>query len=79
MTETGDRAISLSLIGANRAVQAHLVIAGSEGGQYPQVLNTGPGRAVVAWVGKGGSRREIRLALIRFEAGTTGSSVALKE
>lgn len=79
MTETGDRAIGVSLIGANRTVIERRLIDQSEGGQYPQVLNTGPGSAVVAWVGKSGSRREIRLALVRFGEETTGSNVALKE
>lgn len=79
MTETGDRAVGVSLIGANRTVLRKHLIAGSEGGQYPQVIAAGPGRAVVAWIGKDGERRAVRLAAINFGTDTQGASVALKE
>ena len=79
MTETGDRAISVSLIGADRTVLRRQVITGSEGGQYPQVISAGAGRAIVAWIGKKGDRREIRLVAINFGSELQGTSVALKE
>jgi hypothetical protein len=79
MTETGDRAIEVSLIGGNQTVLRKHLITGSEGGQYPQVIASGPGQAVVAWIGKAGERREIRLVAIRFRAETEEASVALKE
>ena len=79
MTETGDRAIGVSLIGGNRTVLRKHLIAGSEGGQYPQVIAGGPGEAIVAWIGKVGERRESRLAAIKFGADTEGASVALRE
>lgn len=79
MTETGDRAIGVSLIGPNRSVLQRHILAGSEGGQYPQVISAGPGRAIVAWIGKSGERREIRLVAITFAIESPGSTVALKE
>jgi hypothetical protein len=79
MTETGDRAISVSLIGTNQTVLHNRLITGSEGGQYPQVVATGSDQAVVAWIGKVGERRELRLVTIRFGNATTGATVALKE
>ena len=79
MTETGDRAIGVSLIGANRTVLRKHLIAGSEGGQYPQVVEAGSGRAVVAWTGKNGERRTVRLVAIKAGSDTQGASVALKE
>ncbi len=77
-TGTGDRAVGLSLIGASRDVLEQHTIAGSEGGQYPQVLSVGPGRALVAWVGRSGERRAVRLAAITFNA-SEGSAVALRD
>jgi hypothetical protein len=79
MTETGDRAVGVSLIGANRTVLQKQVVTGSEGGQYPQVIAAGPGRAVVAWIGKNGERRVVRLVAIDFDPATQGAHVALKE
>jgi hypothetical protein len=79
MTEAGDRAVGVSLIGANRTVLRKHLINGSEGGQYPQVIATGPGRAVVAWIGKDGERRAVRLVAINFGTDTQRASVALKE
>ena len=78
-TETGERAVSVSLIGADRAVLERHLVAGSEGGQYPQVVATGPGQAVVAWIARMGERREVRLAAIKFGLETDGARVALKE
>ena len=79
MTETGDRAIQVSLIGSDQAVLRQHLIANSAGGQYPQVVTAGPDNAVVAWIGKTGQRREIRLVAINFSPGQEGSAVALKE
>jgi hypothetical protein len=79
MTEVGDRAIGVSLIGGNQTVLRKHLITNSAGGQYPQVVALGPDRAVVAWIGKTGQRREIRLVTIKFEADPAGGSVALKE
>jgi hypothetical protein len=79
MTDTGDRAIGVSLIGANRTVVRKHLISNSEGGQYPQVVAAGPGRAIVAWIGKAGERRQVRLAAINFPAAQDGGTVALKE
>ena len=79
MTENGDRAVGVSLIGANRTVLRKHLISGSEGGQYPQVIAAAPGRAVVAWIGKNGERRIVRLVGIRVGPDTQGASVALKE
>jgi hypothetical protein len=66
MTEAGNRAIAVSLIGPDRTIQQHHVFTGSEGGQYPQVVASGEGRAVVSWTGKEGERRTVRLAAITF-------------
>jgi hypothetical protein len=79
MTETGDRAVVVSLVGSNQTVLEKQLIAGSEGGQYPQVIAIGPGQAVLAWIGKAGERREIRLATIRFDPESEQAAVALKE
>ena len=79
MTETGDRAVAVSLISANRTVLQKLRISKSEGGQYPQVIAAGPGRAVVAWIGKEGERRAVRLVAINVGTDTQGANVALKE
>jgi hypothetical protein len=79
MTQSGDRAIGVSLISANRTVERQHVISGSEGGQYPQVMGTGPGRAVVAYTATENGRRQVRVVGFRFEADNTGARVALKE
>jgi hypothetical protein len=79
MTETGDRAIQVSLIGEDQVVRRQHRIANSAGGQYPQVVAAGSGHAVVAWIGKVGQRREIRLTAIRFTPSQDGATVALKE
>jgi hypothetical protein len=79
MTETGDRAIGVSLIGGNQTVLRKHLLTNSAGGQYPQVVAIAPDRAVVAWIGKTAQRREIRLAALRFDTDPAGASVALKE
>ena len=79
MTETGDRAIGVSLIADNQRVVFRHLVTNSTGGQYPQVTATGPGRAVVAWIGKAGERREVRLVAINFPPGQQRATVALKE
>ena len=79
MTETGDRAVGVSLIGANRTVLRTQIITGSEGGQYPQVIAAGPRRAVIAWIGKEGERRVVRLAAINHGTDLQRATVALKE
>jgi hypothetical protein len=79
MTAAGDRAVSVTLISADGTAVVSQPLPGSEGGQYPQVVATGPGTAVVAWIGKNGDRREIRLAAIRFEPDSDEGRVALRE
>jgi hypothetical protein len=78
ITESGDRAVELSLIEAGRNQALHHRLANSAGGQYPQVIALGPGRAVVAWIGRSGDRRQIHLAAVKFGENTQRAAVALK-
>jgi hypothetical protein len=62
--EDGERAIRLSRIGADGAVEASMTLGASAGGSYPQVIALAGGSALVAWRQAGDGGGGVRLARV---------------